>query len=158
VRIIVISGYFNPLHTGHLDYIEGASKLGEKLIVIVNNDAQVELKGSKPFMSESERIRIVSAIKGVHEAILSSDTDGSVVRTLDATYSKYVTDYFFDHMIFANGGDRTEGNSPEEKYCQWKQIKTVYGVGGGKTQSSSSLLKDSSIDNIVRKNQGHPHE
>tara|TARA_Y100000310_G_C20319977_1_gene640285 strand:- start:93 stop:569 length:477 start_codon:yes stop_codon:yes gene_type:complete len=158
VRIIVISGYFNPLHTGHLDYIEGASKLGDKLVVIVNNDAQVELKGSKPFMSESERIRIVGAVKGVHKAILSSDTDGSVVQTLDAIYSKYSTDYFFDYMIFANGGDRTAGNSPEEKYCNWRKIQTVYGVGGEKTQSSSSLLKDSSIDNIIRKNQGHSHE
>ena len=136
-----MSGYFNPIHTGHLDYIEGAKKLGDKLVVIVNNDKQVVLKGSKPFMTELDRMRIASAIKGVDKVVLSIDTDETVVETLKSIYNEYSLDYFFDSMTFANGGDRTKGNSPEEEYCSWREIRTVYNVGGKKTQSSSSLLK-----------------
>ena len=142
MRVVLISGYFNPLHTGHLDYIKAASELGDKLVVIVNNDKQVELKGSKPFMNEFDRMRIVSAVKGVDKAVLSIDEGGSVIETLKAIYNEYAVDYFFDSMTFCNGGDRTKGNSPEEQYCEWRGIKTVYNVGGGKTQSSSSLLKE----------------
>ena len=141
MRVVVISGYFNPLHTGHLDYIDGAAKLGDRLIVIINNDEQVKLKGSTPFMDQASRMRIVNAIKGVGRAVLSIDTDESVVQTLKSIYSEYSTDYFFDSMTFANGGDRTEESSPEEAYCKWRQIHTVYNTGGEKTQSSSKLLK-----------------
>ncbi len=147
MRVVLISGYFNPLHTGHLDYIKAASELGDKLVVIVNNDKQVELKGSKPFMNEFDRMRIVSAVKGVDKAVLSIDEGGSVIETLKAIYNEYAVDYFFDSMTFCNGGDRTKGNSPEEQYCEWRGIKTVYNVGGGKTQSSSSLLKESPYHN-----------
>ncbi len=140
MRVIVISGYFNPIHTGHLDYIEAAKKLGDKLVVIVNSDEQVKIKGSKPFMNEVDRMRIVSAIKGVDQVVLSIDKDGTVVNTLKSIYSEYSLDYFFDSMTFANGGDRNKGNSPEERYCTWRKIRTVYNVGGKKTQSSSSLL------------------
>ena len=69
-----------------------------------------------------------------------------MVETLKEIYSEYSTDYFFDSMIFANGGDRTKGNSPEEEYCSCRNIKTIYGVGGRKTQSSSSLLKKASAE------------
>ena len=141
MRVVIISGYFNPIHTGHLDYIKAASELGDKLVVIVNNDKQVSLKGSTPFMSEHERMRIVSAIKGVGQTVLSIDTDETVTETLKSIYNEYSVDYFFDSMVFCNGGDRTKGNSPEEQYCEWRGIKTVYNTGGKKTQSSSSLLK-----------------
>ena len=141
MRVVVISGYFNPLHTGHLDYIKGASELGDRLIVIVNNDKQVELKGSKPFMDETSRMRIVSAIKGVNRVVLSKDIDASVVLTLRELYNEYAVNWDFDTMIFANGGDREKNNSPEEAYCDWRKIITRYNVGGGKTQSSSSLLE-----------------
>ena len=141
MRVVLISGYFNPLHTGHLDYIKGAAELGDKLIVIVNNDKQVELKGSQTFMSEFDRMRIVNAIKGVDKTVLSIDKDESVVETITSLYNEYAVDYFFDSMVFCNGGDRTKGNSPEERYCKLRGIKTVYNVGGEKTQSSSSLLE-----------------
>ena len=98
MRVVLISGYFNPIHTGHLDYIKAASKLGDKLVVIVNNDKQVELKGSKPFMNEFDRMRIVSAVKGVDKATLSIDEGESVVETLKAIYNAYAVDYFFDSM------------------------------------------------------------
>ena len=141
MRVVVISGYFNPLHTGHLDYIKGASELGDKLVVIVNNDLQVELKGSTPFMKEADRMRIASAIKGVDRVVLSIDTDSSVVQTISSIYNEYAVNWDFDTMMFANGGDRTKSNSPEETYCNWRKIKTVYNVGGKKTQSSSKLLE-----------------
>ena len=142
MRVVIISGYFNPLHTGHLDYIQAASKLGDRLIVIVNNDKQVKLKGSVPFMKEAERMRIVNAIKGVDQVTLSTDTGESVVETLKSLYNEYAVGYFFDSMIFANGGDRKKNNSPEEEFCAWRTIKTIYNVGGKKTQSSSELLKE----------------
>ena len=88
MKVVVISGYFNPLHTGHLDYIDGAAKLGDRLIVIVNNDEQVKLKGSTPFMDQVSRMRIVNAIKGVGRVVLSIDTDESVVQTLKSIYKE----------------------------------------------------------------------
>jgi len=141
MRVVIISGYFNPIHTGHLDYVKAASELGDKLIVIVNNDKQVSLKGSTPFMKESERMRIVNAIKGVSKTVLSIDTDEAVTETIKSIYNEDFWGYGCDSMIFCNGGDRTKGNSPEEQYCEWRGIKTLYNVGGGKTQSSSELLK-----------------
>ena len=141
MRVVVISGYFNPIHTGHLDYINAASDMGDKSVVIVNNDKQVSIKGSTPFMEEVQRMRIVNSIKGVNKTVLSIDTDGAVTETLKLIYDEYSVDYFFDSMVFANGGDRTKGNSPEEEYCNWRGIRTAYNVGGKKTQSSSELLK-----------------
>ena len=141
MRIVVISGFFNPIHTGHLDYIKAASELGDKLIVIVNNDKQVSLKGSTSFMNEHERMRMVNAIKGVSRPVLSIDTGEDVTETIKSIYNEYSVDYFFDSMIFCNGGDRTKDNSPEEQYCERRGIKTVYNTGGKKTQSSSSLLR-----------------
>ena len=147
MRVVVISGYFNPLHTGHLDYIKGASELGDKLVVIINNDQQVELKGATPFMKETDRMRIVSAIKGVDRVVLSIDTDSSVVQTIKLLYNEYAVDWDFDTMTFGNGGDRGKNNSPEESYCNWRKIKTVYSVGGNKTQSSSGLI-DNATKNV----------
>ena len=141
MKVVVISGYFNPIHTGHLDYINAASDMGDKLVVIVNNDKQVSIKGSTPFMEEVQRMRIVNSIKGVNKTGLSIDIDGAVTETLKLIYDEYSVDYFFDSMVFANGGDRTKGNSPEEEYCNWRGIRTAYNVGGKKTQSSSELLK-----------------
>ena len=146
-RTIIISGYFNPLHTGHLDYIKGASRLGDSLIVIVNNDEQVKLKGSASFMNEHERMRIVSAIKGVNKVVLSIDIDSSVVQTIKSLYNEYAVDWDFDTMTFANGGDKRKDNSPEEAYCNWRKIKTVYNVGGQKTQSSSNLINNKGLTN-----------
>ena len=140
MRVVLISGYFNPLHTGHLDYIKAASELGDKLVVIVNNDKQVELKGSKPFMNEFDRMRIVSAVKGVDKAVLSIDEGGSVIETLKAIYNEYAVDYFFDSMTFCNGGDRTKKNVPEMSTCRELDVTMLWGIGGGKIQSSSWLI------------------
>ena len=122
MKVVVISGYFNPLHIGHLDYIENAKKLGDYLVVIVNSDKQVKIKGSQPFMREEHRKKIVSSIKGVNDSIISIDKDASVVETLRSIWDKHSIDPFFDSMIFANGGDRKRGFVPVEFHL-YQRIK-----------------------------------
>jgi len=141
VRVVVISGYFNPIHKGHIDYIQSARELGDKLVVIVNNDKQVQIKGSKPFQDENERRMIVSNIKGVDSAVISIDEDATVCQSLRAEYLKHRDDYFFLDMLFCNGGDRKEGGVPEDILTDEVGIRMAYNVGGEKTQSSSELLK-----------------
>ena len=140
MRVVLVSGYFNPLHTGHLDYIEGAKSLGELLVVIVNNDEQVKVKGATEFIKQADRLRIVGAIKHVDSAIISIDSDSTICETIKELWSKYSTDPFFEGMIFCNGGDRKEENTPETSICKELGIRCVYNVGGEKTESSSSLL------------------
>jgi len=135
-KIVVVSGYFNPIHVGHLDYIEGARKLGDYLIVIVNNDAQVALKGSNPFMCAEDRVRIVEALEAVGSAVLSVDTDETVVATLATIASSLDST---DTLIFANGGDRV-GDVPEVEFCGQNDIQCEFNVGGDKSESSSNLI------------------
>ena len=139
MKRVIISGYFDPLHIGHLEYINSAKLLGDYLIVVVNSDAQAILKKGKSFMPEKERCKIVESIKGVDEVVLSADTDRTVCYTLGII--KYA--YYEDELIFANGGDRTNKEIPEKKICDKLGIKIVDGVGGGKIQSSSNLIKKS---------------
>ncbi len=130
--IVAVSGYFNPIHIGHIRMFQEAKKLGTKLVVIVNNDKQVKIKGSIPFMNEKERIEIIKAIKQVDQVILSIDKDKSVCKTLK----------MINPDIFANGGDRKLDNIPEYKICKEINCKMVFNIGkGGKIQSSSGLLK-----------------
>jgi len=129
---VAVSGYFNPLHIGHLDYLEAAKKLGDKLLVILNNDEQVKAKGSVPFMNEQDRLRIVSALKVVDEVVLSIDKGKPVIESL----RKYKPD------IFCNGGDQTEKTIPETEVCNELGIELVFGVGGNKARSSSTLITE----------------
>jgi cytidyltransferase-like protein len=129
MKVIAASGYFNPLHKGHVEYLEMAKSLGDKLVVIVNNDHQRELKGSKPFMDEDERMYIVSALRCVDEVVLSMDMDPTVCKTLA---------HIKPH-IFAKGGDRFSTEIPEAKVCDELGITMVDGLGE-KIQSSSWLL------------------
>ena len=101
--VVAVSGYFNPVHIGHIKYIEEAKKLGKKLIVIVNTDKQVKLKGSSPFMNERERLEMIAALRFVDNVILAIDEDETVCKTLE----------LIKPDIFANGGDRTKKNIPE---------------------------------------------
>ncbi len=131
---VAVSGYFNPLHVGHLEMIEKAKKLGDYLIVIVNSDYQVKLKGSVPFMSEKDRIKIIKALRSVDEVFLSIDKDKTVCKSL----AKVNPD------IFANGGDRKNLNDvPEHDICQKLKIKMVDGLGR-KIRSSSILIANAS--------------
>ena len=146
-RIVIVSGYFNPIHVGHLDYLQEAKKLGDVLIVIVNNDHQVKIKGSTPFMSLKDRLRIVQALECVSQAVPSVDKDSSVAETLNILHTKYSLYWDFDRMIFANGGDRKADDIPEYELCEKRGITMEFNVGGGKTQSSSTLLEKAGKDN-----------
>ena len=138
MKTVITSGYFNPLHIGHINLFREAKKLGDILVVIVNNDEQVKIKGSIPFMPEQERIEIMKAIKHVDEVLLSIDKDSTQGESLKFIAKKYPG----AELFFAKGGDRNSGNIPESetKACKEFNIKIVNGVGGDKVQSSSLLL------------------
>jgi cytidyltransferase-like protein len=139
VSIVVISGGFDPLHIGHLDYINEARELGNKLIVLVNTDAWLTRKKGKPFMTASERGEIVGSIEGVDEVYLADDADGTVVASLRKIREGRPESL----IVFANGGDRLPTNTPETTYCLEQGIIMAFNVGGKKKQSSSELLKKS---------------
>ena len=135
-KAIIVSGYFNPIHKGHLEYFNNAKVLADELFVIVNNDHQRELKGSKAFQNEEERLIIVSNIKAVDKAILSIDTD----RTVCASIKKIAEDYGDTYDLgFANGGDQNNDTIPERAVCDEMCITLIDGLGD-KIQSSSWLL------------------
>ena len=125
---VAVSGYFDPIHVGHLDYLEHAKKLGDKLVVIVNNNHQCVLKKGKPFMDELDRMRIVKSLHMVDEVFLSVDSDRSVCKSLEEIKPD----------IFANGGDRANSEIPESTICSKYNIQIVDGLGE-KIRSSSSL-------------------
>jgi len=133
---VIVSGYFNPLHVGHLELFENASSEGAFLIVIVNSDLQRELKGSKEFMSEDERLKIVQSIKGVGLALLSIDKDSTQNETLKYLHTEYSSVW---DLHFANGGDQTNKTIPESVICNELGITLIDGLGD-KIQSSSWLL------------------
>jgi|TARA_R100001129_G_scaffold122671_1_gene85472 cytidyltransferase-like protein len=141
MRVVVISGFFNPLHIGHIDYISAARNLGDFLIVIVNSDEQVETKGSIPFMNEDDRLNIITNIKGVDRAVLAIDKDSSVCQTIREEFKRLQNDPFFEEMIFANGGDRKQGGVPEDILEEELGVRMFYNTGGDKVQSSSELIK-----------------
>ena len=133
---VIVSGYFNPLHVGHLELFENASSEGAFLIVIVNSDLQRELKGSKEFMSEDERLKIIKSIKGVGSALISIDKDSTQNETL-----RYLHEFYSGNwdLHFANGGDQTNETIPESVVCNELGITLIDGLGD-KIQSSSWLL------------------
>lgn len=135
-KAVIVSGYFNPIHKGHLEYFFNAKALGDELIVIVNNDRQRTLKGSKEFQNEDERLLIVSNMKTVDKAILSIDEDRTVCATLKLIAEKY--GYEFE-LAFANGGDQNNDTIPERSICLEVGIELIDGLGE-KIQSSSWLL------------------
>ena len=140
MRIGIVSGYFNPIHTGHLDYIEGAKENCDLLYVIVNNDDQVTYKGSTPFMDEDSRVRIVGALRCVDQAVVSIDDNPTVVKTIAHIHKSHRDDPFVESFSFMNGGDRGDSNTPEADFCEKNNINLIYNVGGTKTESSSDLL------------------
>ncbi|HEX7368331.1 MAG TPA: adenylyltransferase/cytidyltransferase family protein, partial [Candidatus Saccharimonadales bacterium] len=102
MKRVIVSGYFNPLHGGHLDMIEAAKKLGDYLIVVVNNDKAQLLKKGKIILDEQNRMRLMGALRDADEIILSADEDLGQAKTLRKIREMYP----HDELIFANGGDR----------------------------------------------------
>ena len=128
MKTVAISGYFDPIHVGHLEYIKEARKLGDKLIVIVNNNHQCILKKGKPFMDEKDRLVITSSLKDVDDVFLSIDKDKTVCKSLEQIKPD----------IFANGGDRKNYEIPESTICKKYNIQIIDGLGE-KIRSSSDL-------------------
>ena len=128
MKKIAISGYFDPIHVGHIEYINNAKKLGDWLVVIVNNNNQCALKKGKYFMDEKDRVLIVRNIKAVDEVFLSIDEDKTVCKSLKKV----------NPDVFANGGDRKNYEIPESKVCKENNIQIIDGLGD-KIRSSSDL-------------------
>ena len=125
---VAVSGYFDPIHVGHLEYLMMAKELGDYLVVIVNNNHQCKLKKGKPFMDQNDRVEIVKALRFVDEVFLSIDQDRTVCKSLEVVKPD----------IFANGGDRATSEVPETPVCKKYNIKMVDGLGD-KIRSSSKL-------------------
>jgi len=135
-RTIIISGYFNPLHKGHIEYFKNAKSLGDNLFVIVNNDKQRKLKGSKKFMLEDERVLIINELEITDKVFLSIDKDSKVSLTIEKIHSMYSSK---TDLYFVNGGDQYNNNIPEAEICNKLGIQLIDGLGK-KIQSSSWLL------------------
>ena len=125
---VAVSGYFDPIHIGHLEYLRMAKELCDSLVVIVNNNYQCKLKKGKHFMHENDRVEIVKALRFVDEVFLSVDKDRTVCKSLEEIKPD----------VFANGGDRATSEVPETPVCKKFNIKMVDGLGD-KIRSSSSL-------------------
>jgi cytidyltransferase-like protein len=136
-KVIIVSGYFNPIHKGHLEYFEKSKEQGDQLWVIVNNDYQRALKGSKEFQKEDERLAIVQAIRTVDLALLSIDQDRTVIESIKHIHSVFGLQH---ELYFANGGDQTNNSIPEARICEELGVHLLDGLGE-KIQSSSWLLK-----------------
>jgi len=128
-RLIACSGFFNPIHKGHIEYLELSRELGSHLIVIVNSDKQAIIKKGSTFMNCDERMIIVNALRCVDYVIESVDEDITVCKTLE----------LIKPSIFAKGGDRFSSEIPEAKICRNLGIEMLDGLGN-KIQSSSNLI------------------
>ncbi|MEK9196054.1 MAG: adenylyltransferase/cytidyltransferase family protein [Patescibacteria group bacterium] len=137
MKTVIVSGFFNPLHGGHLDMIESASALGDRLIVIVNNDVQQLAKKDKIILDQDNRARLIAALRLVDEVFISDDQDATVVETLE----RIAREYPEDELIFANGGDRSsEKVVPETEVCAKYNIAMKFGVGGEDKADSSTRI------------------
>lgn len=135
-KAVMVSGYFNPIHKGHIEYFHNAKAYGDRLFVIVNSDFQRALKGSKEFQDENERFFIVQNLRLVDKCFISIDSDRTVIETIKMIFNNYCHQYQF---AFANGGDQFNTISPERPICEKLGIELIDGLGD-KIQSSSWLL------------------
>ena len=135
--LVIVSGYFSPLHCGHLDYLEAGASLGDRLIVIVNNDLQQKKKKGKVILPQQDRLRIVKALSIVDEACVAIDDDSSVKKTIESIALK--NQQF--NLIFANGGDRNQPSDiPEVDVCKEHKIELIFGAGGSTKRDSSTRI------------------
>ncbi len=134
MKTVIACGFFNPIHRGHIEYLRLAKQLGDKLIVLVASDEQVELKGRKKFMNQEERQIILGAIKYVDETMICIDDNLSACKTLEMLRKRIPGD-----LIFAEGGDKFKNTIPEAGTCKKLNIEIIDGLGE-KIQHSSKLL------------------
>jgi cytidyltransferase-like protein len=137
--LVIVSGYFNPVHKGHIEYLKRSKALGDFLYVIVNNDYQRELKGSKPFMVADERKLIIESLKFVDKAMVAIDTTKTVDESIKHIFNEMGNE--FTKIVFANGGDQNRNTVGEVELCKELGIELADGLGD-KIQSSSWLLSN----------------
>ena len=143
---VLVTGGFDPLHKGHIEYFMEAKKLGDKLIVGLNSDHWLTRKKGKPFMDLENRAMVIQSLNMVDEVIIFNDEDNTSCHAIHQALQ------FYDEVIFANGGDRLISNIPEyEKYSNDERVKFVCNVGGDKTESSSWLLDKWKSPKTLRK-------
>tara|TARA_R100001509_G_scaffold79014_1_gene44258 strand:+ start:762 stop:1217 length:456 start_codon:yes stop_codon:yes gene_type:complete len=130
---ILVSGGFDPIHSGHVRMIQEAATEGNVIVVVNSDDWLIRKKGFY-FMTWDERAEIIRSIRGVAEVVKVDDSDNSVCEAIKRLHTQYKCD------TFANGGDRTNNNTPEKELCEKLGIEMLWNVGGGKIQSSSSLV------------------
>lgn len=134
MKIVLVTGGFDPLHTGHIAYFQEAKKLGDKLIVGLNSDAWLTRKKGRPFMPSHERSIIIQNLSMIDGCILFNDDDDTAIEAINNVKKLWPN----AHVIFANGGDRTAENIPEMVV---PDVEFAFGVGGGKIASSSDFLQ-----------------
>jgi cytidyltransferase-like protein len=135
-KIVLVTGGFDPIHSGHIEYFKAARQLGDKLIVGVNSDSWLTRKKGQPFMPITERLSVIENLKMVDHCVIYDDNDGSSIEAINNVKMMYPN----DTIIFANGGDRTATNIPEMVI---KDVEFRFGVGGeNKMNSSSWILRE----------------
>ena len=139
--VVVASGYFSPIHSAHIEYLEKSKALGDRLVVVVNNDNQERMKKSAIFMTCEERMKIVRALRCVDQVVESIDKDRSICETLA----------LITPDIFTNGGDQFNDNIPEGAVCRKFGIKMVDGLGDKKMSSSALIANAHNIKNYKKK-------
>ena len=151
--VIILSGGFDPIHKGHMRMFREASWLGHQVIVGLNSDSWLCRKKGKPFMEFYERKEILEGIKYISSVVAFNDDDDSaceLINRVRSTYNGGMFNHSYDdvnptgrndyEIFFANGGDRTTDNTPEMDTCRLKDVTMLWGIGGGKIQSSSWLI------------------
>ena len=138
--VIIMSGGFDPVHKGHLRMFREASWLGHQVIVGLNSDDWLTRKKGKPFMDFKERKEILEGFKYINQVLAFDDKDETANDIIKQICSLYRN--FDVNIYFANGGDRTSDNVPEMKVCDELGVEMIWGIGGGKIQSSSWLIGD----------------
>jgi len=141
MKIVLVTGGFDPLHSGHIEYFKAARQMGDRLVVGLNSDAWLARKKGRPFMTWEERASIIKNLKMVDDVVAFNDDDGTACHAIYQMLSTYGES---NTVIFANGGDRNNGTTPEyEMYKNTYGLEFAWGVGGDdKRNSSSWILND----------------
>ena len=135
MRVVIVSGGFDPIHSGHIEHFKEAKKLGDILIVGLNSDEWLTRKKGKPFMPIEERMAVIRELRMVDSAVAFNDDNNSSIDLIKKAL------VLFDDVLFANGGDRTQDNIPEiYEFDKDPRVQFAFGVGGSHKQNSSSWI------------------
>ena len=135
MRVVIVSGGFDPIHSGHIEHFKEAKKLGDILIVGLNSDEWLTRKKGKPFMPIQERLAVIRELRMVDSAVAFNDDNDSSIDLIKKAL------VLFDDVLFANGGDRTQDNIPEiDAFDKDPRVQFAFGVGGTHKQNSSSWI------------------